>query len=157
MEAAHDNDLPDLFLRTARRIRRNQAIRLAPLGLSPGQARALRIIGRADAPLRMTTLAERLDVVPRSATTVVDALENAGLVTRAPDPASRRAVLVTLTPEGSGVLRRMADARREAAEELFATLSPAERDTLRNLLGTLNESAPASCPARRSPHGADIR
>ncbi len=139
MESA-DTDLPELFLRAAKRIRRNQVGKLAPLGLTPAQARALRIIGHQPEPLRMTDLADRLGIVPRSATTLVDALAAADLVTRAPDPDNRRATLVTLTPAGQATLARMADARREAAEELFATLSSDQRETLRDLLATLDSA-----------------
>ncbi|AFU03371.1 MarR family transcriptional regulator [Nocardia brasiliensis] len=137
META-ETDLPELFLRAAKRIRRNQSSRLAPLGLTPAQARALRIIGHQQEPLRMTALADRLGIVPRSATTVVDALSAAGLVHRTTDPASRRATLVTLTDAGRATLGRMAEARREAAEELFATLTPEQRETLRTLLAALD-------------------
>ncbi|MFE7797485.1 MarR family winged helix-turn-helix transcriptional regulator [Nocardia sp. NPDC057440] len=138
MDTAPESDLPELFLRAAKRIRRNQSARLAPLGLTPAQARALRIIARDSEPLRMAGLAERLDIVPRSATTVVDALESAGLVARAHDPSNRRSTLVTLTDAGRAALSRMSAARRAAAEELFSALSPDERETLRHLLATLD-------------------
>ncbi|WP_054813048.1 MarR family winged helix-turn-helix transcriptional regulator [Nocardia arizonensis] len=141
MDSGSDADLPDLFLRTAKRIRRNQMARLAPFGLTPATARALRIVGHASPPPRMTDLAERLDIVPRSATTVVDTLEAAGLVRRAPDPANRRATLVTLTDAGAAELERMASARREAAVEIFATLSSAQRETLRELLAALDATS----------------
>ncbi|MGX1772225.1 MarR family winged helix-turn-helix transcriptional regulator [Nocardia brasiliensis] len=137
META-ETDLPELFLRAAKRIRRNQSSRLAPLGLTPAQARALRIIGHQQEPLRMTALADRLGIVPRSATSVVDALSAADLVHRTTDPASRRATLVTLTDTGRATLGRMAEARREAAEELFATLTAEQRETLRTLLAALD-------------------
>ncbi|QLY27854.1 MarR family transcriptional regulator [Nocardia huaxiensis] len=140
MTETSDSDLPDLFLRTARRIRRNQQSHLAPLGLTPAQARALRILARADAPLNMSTLATHLGIVPRSATTVVDALESAALITRTPNPTNRRATLVTLTDHGRTVLTRMSDARRRAAQDLFATLSPERRETLREILAELDRS-----------------
>ncbi|MBP2190912.1 MarR family winged helix-turn-helix transcriptional regulator [Nocardia goodfellowii] len=145
MDSGSEHDLPDLFLRTARRIRRSMHARLAPLGLTPGQARALRILGRSTEPLRMAALAERLDIVPRSATTVVDSLVTAGLVTRAADPASRRSTLVTPTEAGRAVLERMAEDRRRAAADLFATLSPPQRDTLRELLALLDVDSPEDC------------
>ncbi|MTE17249.1 MarR family winged helix-turn-helix transcriptional regulator [Nocardia aurantiaca] len=146
--AVPDDDLVELFLRTTKRLRRTQTARLSPLGLTPAQARALRIIGRAaehgDEPLRMSALADHLGIVPRSATTVVDALAAAGLVAREPDPASRRATLVTPTAAGRQVLNRMSEARRDAAEEIFAALTPDQRHTLRDLLAALtaDESAP---------------
>lgn len=138
MTEASDTDLPDLFLRTAKRIRRTQQADLAPLGLTPAQARALRILSHADEPLRMSALAERLGIVPRSATTVVDALEAAGLAARTTDPDNRRATLVTLTESGHDALTRMAAARRKAARDLFATLTPARRETLREILAELD-------------------
>ncbi|MEC3957414.1 MarR family transcriptional regulator [Nocardia sp. CDC153] len=136
-----DPDLADLFFRATKRLRRTQSARLAPLGLTPAQARALRIIGRADehadTPLRMSVLAEHLGIVPRSATTVVDALVSAGLVAREPDPANRRAMLVTPTEAGRRVLTQMSQARREAAQEMFAALTPDQRRTLRDALAAL--------------------
>lgn len=141
VDTAPDPDLPELFLRTAKRIRRNQVARLAPLGITPGQARALRILGHHDEPLRMAALADHLGIVPRSATTVVDALQSARLVSRAPDPSNRRSTLVTLTDSGRGALAQMAAARRQAAEEVFATLGAEQRETLRDLLATLDAAA----------------
>jgi DNA-binding MarR family transcriptional regulator len=85
----------------------------------------------------MTDLADRLGIVPRSATTLVDALETVGLVRRAEDPGSRRSVLVQPTAEGLAVQDRLRAARRQAAEELFAPLTEAQRETLRGLLGTI--------------------
>ena len=87
--------------RLTKRLRRAQAERLAPLGLTPAQERALRMIARSEEPLRMTELADRLGIVPRSVTTVVDALEEAGLVRREIDPRNRRAILLHLTDRGT--------------------------------------------------------
>ncbi|MFG2006084.1 MarR family winged helix-turn-helix transcriptional regulator [Spirillospora sp. NPDC048911] len=134
-----EKDLVELFGQAARRIRRNQMERLAPLGLTPSLSRALRVITSAEEPLRMAELAERLGVVPRSVTTVVDALEKAGLVTRAADPGNRRSTLVSPTEKGRAVRTRMAEARREAAEELFRPLTAEQREQLRALLALLDE------------------
>lgn len=139
MANAPEPDLPELFLRTSKRIRRNQTARLAPLGLTPSQGRALRILGHAEAPLSMSALAGYLGIVPRSATTVVDGLAAAGLVSRAPDPANRRSTLVTPTDAGRQAVQAMSAARRAAAAEIFAPLSAAQRETLRDLLARLVE------------------
>ncbi|RFU37353.1 MarR family transcriptional regulator [Actinomadura logoneensis] len=141
MPQSTPNDRPELgelFLRAAHRVRRGMADRLAPLGLTPAQARALRVIAKHDGPPRMAELAGLLGIVPRSATTLVDALEGAGLIRREPDPESRRATLVVLTDEGRNVVARMREARLQGAEELFATLSPAQRETLRDLLAAID-------------------
>lgn len=141
MDESPDADLPELFLRTAKRVRHSQLTDLAPLGLTPAQSRALHTLSRADAPLRMSDLADRLGIVPRSATTVVDALESAGLVARATDPTNRRATLVSLTDAGRSTLARIGAARRRAAENLFAELRPDRRETLREILAELDATA----------------
>jgi DNA-binding MarR family transcriptional regulator len=131
--------LADLLHGLTRRLRREQAEGLAPLGLTPAQARALRIItrGAEEGPLRMTELADRLDIVPRSLTTVVDALEEAGLVRREIDPRNRRAILLRLTEQGGVARDQLREARRRAADELFAPLAAEDRKVLGELLARL--------------------
>jgi len=130
--------LADQLHRLTKRLRRAQAERLAPLGLTPAQERALRMITRDDEPPRMTELADRLGIVPRSLTTVIDALEEAGLVRREVDPRNRRAILLSLTEHGTAVRDELREARRRAAEDLFASLSAEDRKTLASLLALLD-------------------
>jgi DNA-binding MarR family transcriptional regulator len=75
MEYQDPVQLADLIHGLTRRLRRAQAEGLAPLGLTPAQERALRMIARSEEPLRMTEIADRLHIVPRSLTTVIDDLE----------------------------------------------------------------------------------
>ena len=140
--------LADLLQRLTRRLRRAQMSQLAPLGLTPAQERALRLITFSEEPLRMTELAEQLRVVPRSVTTVIDALEQAGLVRRAIDPANRRAIRLHLTDKGTAVREQMRQARRQASEDLFAPLSAAERDQLISLLSVLEDPSGDRTPPR---------
>jgi DNA-binding MarR family transcriptional regulator len=129
--------LADQLQGLTRRLRRAQAERLAPLGLTPAQERALRLIARDEEPPRMTELADRLGIVPRSLTTVIDALEQAGLVRREIDPRNRRAILLRLTDQGAAVRDDLREARRRAAEDLFAPLPETDRETLAGLLAKL--------------------
>ncbi len=133
--------LADLLHGLTRRLRRAQAQRLAPLGLTPAQERALRLITRSDEPPRMTELADRLGIVPRSLTTVIDALEQDGLVRREIDPRNRRAILLRLTDRGAAVRDDLREARRHAAEDLFAPLSATDRERLGDLLTRLDAQA----------------
>ena len=132
-------ELAELFTHTAGRLRRGSSAQLAPLGLTYGQARALRLVAGETRPLRMADLAAQLEVVPRSATAIVDALEHDGLVARHPDPGDRRSVLVVLTDAGRRLIDRLEEARRGSAEEVFGGLGPAQRAELLGLLHQLCE------------------
>ena len=68
---------------------------------------------------------------------LLDALERTGLITRAPDPADRRARIVELTAEGR---RRHAAAQadiRAMEHDLLAPLSAGDRQALRRALRQL--------------------
>ncbi len=140
----------ELYLRTAHRIRRRSAPSYDRFGLTEAQARALRVISRYERP-RMADLAQALEVVPRSITSMVDTLEAAGFVAREPDPTDRRATIVVLTDAGAEVLRQVGRMRAEAAEQLFAKLSAREQGELRRLLELL-EAGEEPLPLRR-PRG----
>jgi DNA-binding MarR family transcriptional regulator len=142
--------LAELLACTSWRLRRASRRELEPLGLTFGQARALRLLARAGEPVRIGELAARLEVVPRSATSMVDALEAAGLVDRTPDPIDRRSILVGLTDSGVDLLARLGRARRASAESLFARLDAAQRVQLLVLLATLNERDPTP-PREEAP------
>ena len=89
----------------------------------------------------MGGLATWLQVTPRSATEVVDGLEELGLVTRTPDPDDRRAVSVGLTDQGRTVAREIRAARTAQTETLLEELSETDRAQLRTSLLTLLEAA----------------
>jgi DNA-binding MarR family transcriptional regulator len=110
---------------------------LGPIGLTGAQARVVRYLDGLGHPARMADIAAALEVVPRTATSVVDDLEASKLVTRAIDPRDRRSILVSLTEEGARLLDRIAQARRRTAEATFSLLSPQERGELTRLLGVL--------------------
>ena len=148
-------ELAELFTHTARRLRRGSIVHLAPLGLTYAQARVLRLVAVDRRPLRMADLAAQLDVVPRSVTTMVDALEAGGFVARHADPADRRSVLVTLSDHGRHLLDRLEAARRDSAEQVFGGLDPAQRHQLLELLGLLCErgSCGSCCGAGEPAEG----
>ena len=148
--------LADQLHRLTRQLRKAQAGRLAPLGLTPAQERALRLITRSDEPPRMTELADRLGIVPRSLTTVVDSLEEAGLVRREIDPRNRRAILLRLTDQGAAVRDELREARRRAAEDLFAPLTAEDRDTLARLLTRLDPPDSPGQPVARGSNSASV-
>ncbi|MFD6184275.1 MarR family winged helix-turn-helix transcriptional regulator [Streptomyces goshikiensis] len=134
--------LAEQLLRLTRRLHRIQKRHLEPLGITPAQSRLLRLVSHYDggeAP-RMADLAARLEVVPRAVTTLVDGLEAADCVRRAPDPANRRVIRIELTETGRATLRRLRNARTDAAEEILAPLTAEQREVLGGLLNALADA-----------------
>ncbi|AXE84208.1 MULTISPECIES: MarR family transcriptional regulator [unclassified Streptomyces] len=143
-----DGLLAEQLLRLTRRVHRIQKRHLEQreLGITPAQSRLLRTLAHWGSPPRMADLAERLEVVPRAVTTLVDALEASGKVRRVPDPANRRVIRIELTDDGRGALRELRAARRSAAEEILAPLTEDQRAALGGLLDTLIDGTPVrSC------------
>ncbi|GGS74708.1 MarR family winged helix-turn-helix transcriptional regulator [Streptomyces cinerochromogenes] len=134
-----DGLLAEQLLRLTRRVHRIQKRHLEErdLGVTPAQSRLLRTLAHYASPPRMADLAERLEVVPRAVTTLVDGLEANGKVRRVADPANRRVTRIELTDEGRAALRELRGARRSAAEEILAPLTEKEREVLGVLLDTL--------------------
>ncbi|GAA2719021.1 MULTISPECIES: MarR family transcriptional regulator [Streptomyces] len=129
--------LAEQLLRLTRRLHRAQKRYLDPVGITPAQSRLLRTVAHYEAPPRMTDLAERLEVVPRAVTTLVDALEAGGELRRVPDPSNRRVIRIELTDRGRTTLRALRDARRAAVEDVLAPLSEPQREVLGGLLAEL--------------------
>jgi DNA-binding MarR family transcriptional regulator len=78
-------------------------LRMARETLGMGAIEMLALGGLAvDGPSTPTAIAARLQVTTASTTELIDRLERAGLVTRAPHPSDRRKVLVALTDSGRG-------------------------------------------------------
>jgi len=128
--------LGELFWAVARELRGHTRNALIPWDITPAQTRALGVLLHGE-PRRVTELAERLRIAPRSATEVVDHLERRGLVERRPDPADRRATLITLTERGRAAGDDLHAARRAEAGRFFAALSDADRDDLGRILRKL--------------------
>lgn len=130
-------EVADLLHAITRRLRHAARGELRDVHVTPAQWRALQVIAWCDEPLRMSEIADRLHIARRSATGVVDELEEAGLVQRADDPRDRRAVVVEATQSGRRLLSAAGDARRRAAARELDALTPAELTRLAGLLRRL--------------------
>ena len=87
--------------RTARRLRQESGS-----DLGPSQLAALATIER-QGPLAPSELAERERIKRPTATRVLARLVEAGLVERIPDPTDGRSAIVSVTPDGRALLRRL--------------------------------------------------
>ncbi|MEU5425097.1 MarR family transcriptional regulator [Streptomyces olivoreticuli] len=137
--------LAEQLLRLTRRLHRAQKLYLDPVGITPAQARLLRTVAHYEEPPRMTDLAQRLEVVPRAVTTLVDALEENDSVRRVPDPTNRRVIRIELTDHGRSTLRALRAARRAAVEDILAPLSTEQRELLGSLLTELLNGPDQRC------------
>jgi DNA-binding MarR family transcriptional regulator len=137
-DPAGDESLADAFGAVARQLRERSAETLAPWDITPAHLRALRTLAR-HGTMRLSELSDRLQVAPRTATEVVDALEVRGLVRRRADPADRRAVLAEVTERGAGMLAEIRAARGTEAGRIFGRLGPADRAELARILGQLRD------------------
>lgn len=117
------------------------------VGLSEARGRLLLRVSELE-PARMGRLADDLGVTARSVTTMVDALEREGLLTRAPDPEDRRATLLRLTADGWARIGRLHQAQHTMAEKLLAPLSRDEQAELLRMLTRLRDSLGPDRPGR---------
>lgn len=105
------------------------------VGVSVTQFRALLYIGR-NPGTDLSSVADHLGASMPAVSELVSRLVRAGLVSRQPDPASRRRVRLALHPEGE---RQLAEARGRTTDWLtgrLAGLSPKRR---RRIVGALRE------------------
>jgi DNA-binding MarR family transcriptional regulator len=119
--------------RSARRLRQE-----AGTGLSPSLTAALATVDR-HGPLTPSELAARERVQRPTVTRVVCRLEEAGLVTRAADPADGRSALITVTPAGRALLEAARTRKDAFLSERLDALSPADRATLERAAALLED------------------
>jgi DNA-binding MarR family transcriptional regulator len=116
--------------------------------LSPRQFHLLGLLHDRGA-MTQRDLGELMDVDPSILVTLLNPLEADGHLSRERDPADRRRHVVTLRPAGERRLVSAARAQREAEDELFAGLTTAQRNQLRDLLLTLRDrltvDGPGAC------------
>ncbi|AMM34312.1 MarR family transcriptional regulator [Sinomonas atrocyanea] len=107
--------------------------------LEPWEFDVLATLRRAGAPYTLTpkSLAGTSMVGGAAMTHRVDKLLRRGLVSREVDPANRRQLLVTLTPEGLALVDRLIVDHIEGAERFLHGLDPSEVHALDTILQKL--------------------
>lgn len=78
-------------------------------------------------PSTQQALADAMRVSARNITGLVDALEGAGFVKRAPHPTDRRATIVSLTETGAATMAEMARDHENLSRNLLDAVDPADR------------------------------
>jgi len=115
---------------------------LAAHGLSMWGYAVLGALG--DGPVRtQAALCEIIGADKTRIITTLDRLQATGFISRSPDPSDRRVRLLSITGEGSDVLRSVRAEIRAGEGRLLAALPPADR---RGFLRALNALAGAEGP-----------
>jgi DNA-binding MarR family transcriptional regulator len=116
--------------RLARRLRAERQTKGLEPGLSDTQLAALASLERHSA-MTPGELADHEKVQPPSMTRVIAALEELGLVMRAPHATDRRQVVLTVTDRGREVVQQTRKLREEWLAKRLRELTPQERAALR--------------------------
>lgn len=129
--------LVDELYETTQQLRNFVEARLRTGGASVARLRAMRMLARAQQPLRMRDLSEMTGVAARTTTSIVDTLERDGLVERVRHPHDRRAFLLRLTDQGVRCHREAEKVDSLALAEATAGLGKEDREQLRALLARI--------------------
>jgi len=112
--------------------RRTREVR--PAGYSAPQLLALSRLDR-EGPATVTALAQAEGIRPQSMGAHIAVLEEAGLVTRAPDPSDGRQSILSLTPAAEDLIKNYRAARNDWLFRAIRTkLTTAEQDQLEQSL-----------------------
>ena len=108
--------------------------------VTPAQMRILVLVARQPG-LNLTALAELLGVHASNATRACDRLVRAGLLSRNDSEADRRQLELTLTGDGTALLRRLMDHRRRSFEQVLERMTREERASLSHALTAFASAA----------------
>lgn len=89
------------------------------------QIKAMMILGGAE-KITPTTLGKCMDMEKGSITTLIDSMENIGLVYREDDPNDKRKIWIQLTEEGNKYYIKQEEKFIAQIEQLFSSLSEEE-------------------------------
>jgi DNA-binding MarR family transcriptional regulator len=110
--------------------------RLAPLGVDPRHVVLLRHVAAAEGQSQQA-LGKAMQIPSSRMVTLVDELEQAGLLQRRPSPSDRRAHALHLTGDGRRLLDRLMHVSADHETQLCAALTSAERQQLIALLSRI--------------------
>lgn len=111
----------------------------APFGLTPQQYNVLRLLEGSESPVPTLTIAMRLVSRAPDITRMLDRLEQDGYVLRTRSSEDRRAVLVSLTPEGRKRLDEIAEPLEAMHTEQIGHLSEKDLRQLCELLSKVRK------------------
>lgn len=120
-------------------------------GISEAKALPLVLIGRMHGDPRQNALADAVGIEGPSLVRLLDQLEAAGLVVRKEDHTDRRAKVLSLTPAGKAIVRKIEADLTRLREAVFAGVSAADLEAAMRVFRAVHDfgrEAPADNAAR---------
>jgi DNA-binding MarR family transcriptional regulator len=108
----------------------------AALGVSPAEGHLLSYLA-SYAPCPIGEVVRVFGIRPSTMTSILERLDQKGLLTREPDPEDRRSVRITLTREGKVVAERINRLVRALEERIGTRVRPRERAGFRSVMGAV--------------------
>lgn len=130
------DDLLALFTQAAKLLREAADAAMSGHGVRVGQHIVLSALWDTDG-LSPGEIARRLGAATPTIVNTATRMEEAGLLTRRPDPDDARLVRLYLTPRGRSAREPVRKARAALEQHATATLTAAERDHLRSALAKI--------------------
>jgi DNA-binding MarR family transcriptional regulator len=124
------------------RLMATHAPELNMIELTMSQTKAMYLV-IASGPMRMSVLAARLHVTNSTATGQADRLVELGLLERHEDPADRRQVVVSATPEAEQILERFRELNSRRMREMLARIDAGDLPTVERALSILDAAVAA--------------
>lgn len=139
------------ILHTGDVVSRAEAVLLAEHGLNQARLIILVLLDHADnGSMRSSELADHASVSRATITGLLDTLEKADLIARAPDPHDRRASSVKLTGKGESVLRKVQPRLCAWSQAIFSALTSDEQKQLVHLLKKTQQAFAEANPTSRN-------
>ncbi len=130
------------FVRAKAAIRRSVHHELRERGLTGTQLDILRVLADSGSDgVKLNDVSQRLFVTPGNVTGLIDRLEEAGYLKRAPHPEDRRVTLAMLTPAGRELFEQIYPAHGDRVRHLMSALTLQEQTLLADLLTRLADRA----------------
>jgi DNA-binding MarR family transcriptional regulator len=160
-ESALDRTL-QAFDAFSRELMLAHAAEFTAVDLTMAQAKLLYVVTAAGEPT-MSEIAQQLGVTISTASGAVEHLVSTGFLSRSSDPANRRQVRVSITPEGSEALEQLRELSTHQLRVLFERLGEPELDVIQRAIRILTNAVsvanaePSAAAATPSPNGLATR
>jgi DNA-binding MarR family transcriptional regulator len=139
------------FMRIGRRMKAGQQHQ--PIDHS--MIAALHTLRCSAGALRLTELANQIELDASTASRLVRTLESEGLVARTPDPDDRRASRVELTDAGLKRLEEFSQRRQEILTAAMSGWKKSDIETFATLMGRFADGVNQTAEERNNPRGTE--